>query len=174
MQDRRRAFLPTVAVALAAILTTPCASARDKAAADAAGTQAPLFAKAQWTVAATSCPLGCADAMRDFLRAQTGRAVRLAADRVDAPFLDACSGNVHWIASTDTLADLADELSRAHPPAPRPFTAAELGLRDGAPLRRAVAYCAADGADVPFARLLSIEPDRILILFEQQSVIELR
>jgi hypothetical protein len=177
MQDRRRTPAPrvlaAVLVALAACAGTP-AHARDKATADMTGATAPLFAKAQWTVASTSCPLGCADAMRDFLRAQTGRSVRLAGDRVEAPFLDACAGNVHWIASTDTLAELGDELAKAHPPAPRPFTAAELGVRDGAALRRAVAYCAADGADVPFARLLSIEPDRILILFEQQSVIELR
>jgi hypothetical protein len=172
-----RSFFPAgllgALVALAATLAGPNAQARDKAAAEA-GAAAPLFAKSQWKVASASCPLGCAEAMRDFLNAQTGRPVRLAADLVDAPFLDACPGNVRWVPSTDTLAGLGEELSRAHPPAPRPFTAAELGVHDGAPLRRAVAYCAADGAEVPVARLLSIEPDRILILFEQQSVIELR
>ena len=52
--------------------------------------------------------------------------------------------------------------------------AADLGLPEGATLHRAVAWCAAGGYDVPVARLLSIEPDRIVVLFEQQSLIELR
>jgi hypothetical protein len=156
-----------------ALLVAVAAPARDKAAADP-GVAPPLFAKSQWTVAATSCPVGCADAMRDFLKAQTGRSVRLAADRVEAPFLDTCDGSIRWVPSTSTFTELAGELAKAHPLDSGVLKAADLGLPEGATLHRAVAYCVAGGYDLPVARLLSIENDRILILFEQQSLIELR
>jgi hypothetical protein len=133
-----------------------------------------MFSKAQWTVATTSCPVGCAEAMRDFLKAQTGRAVRLAPDRVDAPFLDACEGTLRWESSTSTFAELAGELAKANPSDQGVLKPADLGLPEGAPLHRAVAWCAAGGSDLPVARLLSVEPGRIVMLFEQQSLIELR
>ena len=156
-----------------AILVAGPAAARDKATPEPAAA-APLFAKSAWTVASTSCPIGCADAMRDFLKAQTGRPVRLSPDRVDAPFLDACDGILRWVASTSTVPELASELARTHPLDTGTLKATDLGVPAGATLHRAVAYCAAGGSDLPVARLLSIEPDRILILFEQQSLIELR
>ena len=156
-----------------ALLAVAAAPARDKAATDP-GVAPPLFAKSQWTVASTSCPVGCADAMRDFLKAQTGRSVRLAPDHVDAPFLDNCDGTLRWVPSTTTFAELASELAKAHPLDEGVLKAADLGLPEGATLHRAVAYCVAGGYDLPVARLLSIENDRILILFEQQSLIELR
>ena len=157
---------------LALVVSAP-APARDKVTAEPP-VAAPLFAKPTWTVASTSCPVGCADAMRDFLKAQTGRSVRLAPDRVEAPFLDACDGTLRWVASTSTLAELAGELARTLPQAAPTLKAADLGVPEGATLRRAVAWCASGGFDLPVARLLSIEPDRIVMLFEQQSLIELR
>jgi hypothetical protein len=156
-----------------ALLVAVAAPARDKTGADS-GVATPLFAKSQWTVAATSCPVGCADAMRDFLKAQTGRGVRLAADRVEAPFFDTCDGSIRWVPSTSTFAELAGELAKSHPLDNGVLRAADLGLPEGATLHRAVAYCVAGGYDLPLARLLSIENDRIVILFEQQSLIELR
>jgi len=165
--------LAGVVAGILALLVAGAAPARDKAAAEAP-MAAPLFAKPGWTVASTSCPVGCADAMRDFLKAQTGRSVRLASDRIDAPFLDSCDGTLRWVASTSTFPELASELSKTNPLDNGVLKAADLGLPEGATLHRAVAYCAAGGFDVPVARLLSIEPDRIVVLFEQQSLIELR
>ncbi len=165
----RRARLLAAPLALLAV----GAAARDKAAPEAGGA-APLFAKPAWTVASTSCPVGCADAMRDFLKAQTGRSVRLDAEHIDAPFLDTCNGTLRWVASTSTFRELASELAKTNPLDNGVLKAADLGLPEGATLHRAVAYCAAGGFDIPVARLLSIEPDRIVVLFEQQSLIELR
>ena len=162
-----------VFVGILALLAAGAAPARDKAATEPA-VAAPLFAKTTWMVASTSCPVGCADAMRDFLKAQTGRSVRLASDRIDAPFLDSCDGTLRWVASTSTFPELARELSKTNPLDNGVLKAADLGLPDGATLHRAVAWCASGGFDLPVARLLSIEPDRIVMLFEQQSLIELR
>jgi hypothetical protein len=162
-----------LAAGLLALAAAGAATALDKAA-TASAVAAPPFAKATWQVASTSCPVGCAEAMRDFLKAQTGRAVRLAADRIDAPFLDTCDGTLRWVASTSTFPELASELSKSNPLDNGVLKAADLGLPEGATLHRAVAYCAAGGFDLPVARLLSIEPDRIVVLFEQQSLIELR
>ena len=163
---------PALIAALLVLAAGP-AAARDKAIPEPAAA-APLFAKSAWTVASTTCPVGCADAMRDFLKAQTGRSVRLAPDRIDAPFLDSCEGTLRWVASTSTVPELAAELARTHPLDTGTLKAADLGVREGATLHRAVAWCAAGGSDLPVARLLSIEPDRIVMLFEQQSLIELR
>jgi hypothetical protein len=162
-----------VLAGLLALLAAGAAPARDKAATESP-VAPPTFAKATWQVASTSCPIGCADAMRDFLKAQTGRSVRLAPDRIDAPFLDSCSGTLRWVATTSTFPELASELSKANPLDNGVLKAADLGLPEGATLHRAVAWCAAGGFDLPVARLLSIEPDRIVMLFEQQSLIELR
>jgi hypothetical protein len=170
---RAGSFAGVLAGALALLAAAGPAAARDKLTAEPT-VAGPLFAKSAWTVASTSCPVGCADAMRDFLKAQTGRPVRLAPDRIDAPFLDACSGTLRWVASTSTVSELASELAKTNPLDNGVLKAADLGLPEGATLHRAVAYCTDGGFDLPVARLLSIEPDRILMLFEQQSLIELR
>jgi hypothetical protein len=179
VKDRRPLLNPLarcLAFGLAAAalaLAAAAAPAKDKTAAETGAATAPLFAKSQWTVASTSCPIGCGDAMRDFLKAQMGHAVRLSATTFEAPFLDPCEGNIRWVPSTSTFAELAAELARSTLDGST-IKAADLGVAEGATLHRAVAYCASGGFDLPFARLLSIEPDRIVVLFEQQSLIVLR
>jgi hypothetical protein len=168
---RRQAGGLAAALALLVAAAGHCSAL---AAPEAGGSAAPLFAKSQWTVVSTSCPVGCAEAMRQFLQAQTGHTVQLGANRFEAPFLDPCDGNLRWVPSTVTFPQLVDELARTNPLDGGTLKPADVGLPEGAPLHRAVAYCASGGFDLPFARLLSIEPDRIVVLFEQQSLIVLR
>ena len=51
---------------------------------------------------------------------------------------------------------------------------ADLKLEAAGSTTTAVALCHGGAGEATQARLLAIEPDRVLVLFEEQSVIELR
>lgn len=135
---------------------------------------APLFAKTEWTVSAVSCPAGCSALTRDFLQTLQGKRVTLTETRFDAPFVDACAGSVRYVARQQAVAEVLNELRRAAPPDARAITPASLGLASDAVLTTASVLCREASGEMSYQRLLSIEPARVQVLFEEQSVIELR
>lgn len=91
---------------------------------------------------------------------------------VSASFLDKCDGNVHYTYEVMDADRLASQLSQGQSEAKR-FTKKNMRI-ESPKVTTAVAFCNSGGSDSTMARILSIEPDRIRILFEEQSVIELR
>ncbi|MBM7131845.1 hypothetical protein [Dyella mobilis] len=130
------------------------------------------FAKTRWVVADGYCPVGCAALVSDFIKAQVGTAVTLSNNQFSAPFLDPCSGTVHFQYATLETRQLASELSQGLS-GKKQFTAENMRLASPRVLT-ALALCNSDGSDSTMARILSIEPDRIRVLFEGWSIIELR
>lgn len=135
---------------------------------------APLFAKAEWTVSAVSCPAGCSALTRDFLQSQLGKRVTLGDTRFEAPFVDPCAGSVRYVTRQQTVDEALGELRRAAPPGARTITAGSLGVASDAVLTTASVLCREAGGEMSYQRLLSIQPGRVQVLFEEQSVIELR
>jgi hypothetical protein len=159
--------LPRLAAALGLFALQACAQ-------PPAPVAKPLFAKTEWTVSAVSCPAGCSTLTRNFLQSQVGKRVTLGDARFDAPFVDACAGSVRYVPRQQAVADVLAELRRAGPPDAKPLSPASLGVAAGATLTTASALCREAGGEMSYQRLLSIEPARVQVLFEEQSVIELR
>lgn len=134
----------------------------------------PLFAKPDWTVSAVSCPAGCSALTRDFLQKQLGQGVTLGGGRFDAPFVERCARQLRYRTRVQPVSEVLGELRRAAPPSAQPLTPASLGVAGNAVLKTAIALCHAPGGEMSYQRLLAIEPERVLVLFEEQSVIELR
>ncbi|MFG6485504.1 hypothetical protein ACG04R_02400 [Roseateles sp. BYS78W] len=134
----------------------------------------PLFAKTDWTVSAVSCPAGCSALTRDFLQKQLGQHITLDDNHFDAPFVDRCAGSLRYLPRQQPVADVLAELRRAAPPNAKPLTPASLGVAGDARLTTATALCREAAGEMSYQRLLAIEPGRVLVLFEEQSVIELR
>jgi len=121
-----------------------------------------------------SCPQGCSAPTRDFLQQQLGRHVTLDDSHFDAPFVDRCAGSLRYLPRQQPVADVLAELRRAAPPNAKPLTPDSLGVASDATLTTASVLCREAGGEVSYQRLLSIEPARVQVLFEEQSVIELR
>jgi hypothetical protein len=132
------------------------------------------FAKPDWTVARAWCPIGCSEATTTLLKDQVGRAVHLGAARLEAPFLDACEGSVRFGVRLQSPADLVAEVDAALAPRARRLAVADLGVAAAEIVHSAWALCHGATGETTFARLLVIAPDRVLLLFEEQSLVELR
>jgi hypothetical protein len=163
----RRATVLALALAAQACAQGPGASAAVSAA-------PALFAKAQWTVARGWCPVGCSPATLAFVQGQAGQAVKLAATRMEAPFLDPCEGTVRFDDKPQTGAQVVAVVNQGLAPGHRRLAPADIGLSEQGTTRTAVALCRGPAGEMSMARLLSVEPDRVLVLFEEQSVLELR
>jgi hypothetical protein len=132
------------------------------------------FAKPDWTVARAWCPIGCSEATTRLLKEQVGRQVHLGPARLEAPFLDACEGGVRFGMRTQSPAELVEEIDAALAPRSRRVAVADLGVPEAEPVHSAWALCHGAAGETTFARLLVVAPDRVLLLFEEQSLVELR
>ena len=130
------------------------------------------LSKEDWVVHQISCPFGCSAYTRNFLAKQVGRAVHLSAQRVEVPFDDSCNGTPIYSWYEQSTPDLLQELKLGHGPGRR-VSAKSLKLGDK-PVTGARVFCEEASGKNLIARLLTVEPTRILILFEEQSLIELR
>lgn len=132
-----------------------------------------LPARTQWQVAAVHCPAGCSPALRRFLDGTLGQPVEIAPQRFSAGFVDRCDGRVEWrIERRDAAAVVAEVNAAAGPQ--RRLDAQQLQLPQG-PVTSALALCKPPGGPaLPLARLLSVQPDRVLVLQEEQALLELR
>ncbi len=138
--------------------------------------QAPgdLFAKSNWQVAAVSCPLGCSDFTRAFLQKLKGQTLTLSATTFEAPFVERCEGTLRYDVRQRPVAEVLAEVVRAAPPGTKKPVPADLGISPGATVTSAWVFCRQAGREGAYQRVLSIEPGRVQLLFEEQSVIELR
>lgn len=160
---RRSQMLQYVIVALLIVLGTGLAIASG----------ASSFPKRQWHVAKVFCPIGCPHDVISFLNQYRGKAVEISPSRFKAPFTDTCDGEVHIDITETSASEVVKELNEGVKPSRRRFSTNNLKISSG-PMRSAVVYCKDAGVDLPMARLVSIAEDRILVLFEEQSIIELR
>lgn len=133
---------------------------------------ASAFSKTKWMVSGGYCPVGCPVPVADFIKSQVGFEVTLSNSEFSAPFLDKCAGRVHYKYEVMDADRLASALSRGQSKATR-FTRKNMKIQEKKVLT-AVALCNGNGSDSTMARILSIEPGGIRILFEEQSIIELR
>ena len=144
-------------------------------AACAAGPGQPVaasLAKSEWVVARGFCPAGCPGEILSFLDGFRGAPVEIGPDRFTAPFVDRCEGQVSLELGPRPTADLIQSLAEAWGPGP-PVTAQSLGLaRDT--VTGGVVNCTHEGLTWPIVRILTAEPDRMLLLFEERSIVELR
>ena len=132
------------------------------------------FSKVDWAVARAWCPIGCSEATATFLKEQVGRAVHLGAARLEAPFLDACEGSVRFGLRSQSPEALVEEVDAALAPRARRMAVSDLGVPASESVHSAWALCHGAAGETTFARLLVIAPDRVLLLFEEQSLVELR
>lgn len=140
-----------------------------------APTSAPaLFSKQHWTIASATCPIGCSEQTRAFLKGQVGGSVELGTTLLAVPFDDRCEGSLRYVTRTMPTAALVAEVNQGVPPSHRQMTPADLKLDPQGTATTAVALCRRGSGETTQQRLLSVEPDRVLVLFEEQSVIELR
>lgn len=130
-------------------------------------------ASARWTVAGLHCPLGCSPEIRAFLQSQVGQTVLLGEHRFEVPFMDRCEGEVRVDRRERPTVAMLRELRDGAAPG-RTLDAKSLQL--SAPtVSSAVVFCrTGSGPELPLARLPLVEPGRILLQFEEQSLLELR
>jgi hypothetical protein len=130
------------------------------------------LSKSHWTVARSWCPASCPPEILEFLEGFRGATVELAQDRVKVPFIDECEGHVSLVLQRTKVAAIVRALNEARRP-DQPVTAQLIGLA-GDTVTSGIANCAHDGLTWPLVRILAAEPDRVLLLFEDQSLVELR
>ena len=149
-----------VAAVLVALATPACAQQVD---ADAP------FAKSAWKVAKVGCPAGCSAATAAVLKGQVGQPVQLSATQLVAPFVDPCEGQVH--VSLKTMPVVAD-VNKGMAPGRKRLAAADLGV--GGSALSGWARCQGRAGDTNLQRLLVVAANRVVLLSEEQSLIELR
>ena len=132
------------------------------------------FAKPDWLVARAWCPIGCSEATQSLLKAQVGAVVHLSDHRLQAPFVDACAGSVRFKGQAVAAGAVAAEINRTLAAGVRHLAASDLGLPEAAPVTTAWALCHGAAGETNFVRLPVVAPDRVILLFEEQSLIELR
>ncbi len=130
-----------------------------------------LPAQTIWRVASTNCALGCSAQMRSFLKQYLGQSVELSAERLSAPFLDSCEGRVRVELIQQNVASLLNELNQSHGKKKK-FSAKELHITTPEVISGTI-FCIMNGQSFPIVRLPVVAEKRILILFEEQSLIEL-
>lgn len=154
----------SAALAAAALASISCAQAPAAAA----------FSKADWTVTKVSCPIGCPEPIRRFLQSQLGQKLHLSTTALDAPFLDKCDGEVRWQLHAAPLTTVVAAVNRGVAPGQQLVRAADLALAPDTLVTSGAALCAGRYGALTMARVLTVTADRVVFLFEQQSLIELR
>jgi hypothetical protein len=140
--------------------------------ADQSGSGPPAL-RERWTIAQIHCPLGCSPAVRAFLQAQIGKPVLLGERRFQAPFVDACDGDIRLERRQRATAEMLRELSQGAAPG-RVLDASSLRL-SASSVSSALVYCRAGmGPELPLARLPVVEAARVFLQFEEQSLVELQ
>ncbi len=135
------------------------------------GVAAPL-AKTTWTVAKAWCPAGCSAATAGVLKTQVGQTVQLSQTQLVAPFVDACEGQVHLSVKSVPVKEIVADVNKGLAPGHRQLAVADLGASGSA--LSGWALCRGAAGDMNLQRLLVVAPDRVLMLSEEQSLIELR
>lgn len=167
----------TMRLAVALLVAAATQACAQPAAGDVPPSAVParaLFSKAHWQVATAGCPIGCSDATRAFLQSQVGRDVQLSTTQFAAAFDDPCEGTLHYDVRSVPATAVVAEVNKGVAPAHRKMVPADLKLDPNRSTTMAIALCHGAAGDMTQARLLSVEADRILVLFEEQSIIELR
>ena len=129
------------------------------------------LSKSNWVVARGFCPVGCPDEVLSFLDGYRGAPVEIGPDRFTAPFVDACEGRVSLELGPRPTADVIQSLAAGWPPG-QPVTPQSLGLSSET-VTGGVVNCTHEGLTWPIVRILAAEPGRMLLLFEERSIVEL-
>ena len=163
----------SVAVRLAWALTAAVAvqACAQQASAPLAGAGAPL-SKTTWTVARAGCPAGCSTPLQVVLTSLVGGPVQLSPTQLTASFIDPCEGQVHLELKPTPVADIVADVNKGRAPGRKQLAVADLGA-SGTPLS-GWALCRGAKGDLNLQRLLVVAPDRIVLLSQEQSLIELR
>ena len=128
--------------------------------------------KTTWIVSKAWCPAGCATPLQVVLKSLLGQPAQFSASQLTASFIDPCEGQVHVEVKPTPVEDIVADVNKGVPPGRKALTAADLGA-EGAPLS-GWALCRGAKGDMNLQRLLVVAPDRVLLLSEQRSLIELR
>ncbi len=132
------------------------------------------FSKENWEVKSYKCLIGCSNRLGDFLKEQIGGNVSLSESHLVASFTDRCMGRVVFRKKSIPVTLLVKQLKEGvHPRSRRKITRNALGLFDNS-VDGGLFFCEFNGVESVFLQVLSIENGRILLLFEQLSLIELR
>src|SRR5262245_46003921 len=121
-----------------------------------------------WYVVGARCPTGCSFDLRVRLSGRLSQPLTMTAHRFDAPFLEPCEG----VISFDLHSQTVDALNLGLGEWPR-LTPKNLGLHSDSRYGGVVS-CRAGDATLPFAQIVSLEPDRMLLLQEEGSILDLR
>lgn len=130
------------------------------------------LSKQHWKIEKVYCPVGCAPGIKSFLESQVGAAVEFSSSQFSAPFIDHCDGEIRVLFSQATAQEVVAEINKGLAPN-RQMTVESLQVGTG-PVTSAIVYCKNGELDLPIARIPIVESARILVLFEEQSIVELR
>lgn len=131
------------------------------------------FSKQEWRVTKVYCPVGCSNDLMAFLKSYQGKTVQLSPVIYEAPYADPCDGEVHMKFEKKGAKSVIEDLNRGVEPRRRKMSVTNLKLPTGV-VTGATIFCKTADYDLPVGRLLSIEPEKVLVLFEGPSIIELR
>ncbi len=170
---RRARFAAWLATTLAAAATPAWPQQGASAPAPEQAASSP-FSKQDWRVARGSCPIGCSEGTRQFLQTQVDGRVTLSPTRFAARWDEPCEGVLRYDVRAVPATAVVAEVNKGVAPSHRQMTSADLKLDPLAATTTAVALCRGAQGDSTQQRLLAVEPDRILVLYEEQAIIELR
>lgn len=157
----RRSGLPLL---LAGLLTLPLGARADEA--------GEVLSTADWQVAGSYCVIACAEATKAFGDQNAKAPVTIAPKAFSAPMIDPCDGAVSLALESSTAEAIFAELKAVYGPEV-PLTADAARLPSGEFTSGTVTCRDKAGGSATMARLLSIEPDIIRLLFEDGLVFEL-
>lgn len=166
-------YFPTLFTALVALVcSTGCSAAHGDPAA---------FSLQELTFTQILCPTNCGKGIKSFLQPLIGQKVQLGPNQFSGALVDKlfdpCDGTVEIKLKPQSRQQQIDELKKMIAPHHK-FDAASLRLPTQIVSALAVCNSKADGKPGSgvnnMARIISIEDGRVLVLFEELTVLELR
>jgi hypothetical protein len=140
------------------------------------GFAAPLtqanFSLQEWKISKIHCP-GCDKQVTAALQSQIGKLVKLGPSEFSGQFIDTCDGPTEVVLKNQARQEKLDEIKEAMGPEVK-FNPSSLQLP--AEVVSASVFCQGTNGVIggAGARILSIEDKRLLILFGEQAILELR
>lgn len=131
------------------------------------------LSKLEWVVTKTSCPIGCSQFTQKFLNSLTGSKVNIGAIKLSSSFIDDCDGKLISMISPKSVNQIVDSVNLGVAPNHRKLSVSDMGIKQDT-TESGFVFCRTANGDNPLIQFLSVEHDRLLILFEEQSIIELR
>lgn len=130
---------------------------------------APVLTEQAWQWRNTFCLQTCSAEQQQFFKQWKDSALQTGPAQFTHPMLDTCSGTTSLIPQTSKRAQVEQRLRRSLPPKPAPDTKM---LHLPQLVTSVMVACQEQGNRNNIAQVLSLQPDRLLLLHENGVVLE--